>query len=233
MDGTRGVMAGNLVATTTLAILTVITLLLVLVVIGGPLAKTGLPRMRRSDFLASLGYFAAIGLGFMMVQVPFMQRFSVYLGHPTYAVVVTLFSMILMTGVGSFLSDRVDFDARPRSLWYPALVVLGLLFVRFGIGPISEATIQAGLLTRCLVVVAIVSPVSVALGLCFPLGMRLVTRLSEEATPWMWAVNGAFGVLGAVLAVGVSMWSGITTSLDVACLCYLSVLFLTRRLHAA
>ena len=70
-----------------------------------------MPRMRRSDFLASLGYFAAIGLGFMMVQVPFMQRFSVYLGHPTYGVVVTLFSMILMTGVGSFLSDRVAFDA--------------------------------------------------------------------------------------------------------------------------
>jgi len=233
VEGTHGVMAGNLVATTTLVILIVITLLLVLAVIAGPLVKTGLPRMRRGDFLSSVGYFAAIGLGFMMVQVPFMQRFSVYLGHPTYAVVVTLFSMILMTGVGSFLSDRLDLDARPRNLAYPALVVLGLLLVRFGVGPLSEATIQNGLMGRCLVVVAIVSPVSVALGLCFPLGMRLVTKLSEEATPWMWAVNGSFGVLGAVLAVGVSMWSGIGTSLDVACLCYLFVLVLTRRLHRA
>jgi hypothetical protein len=233
VEGTKGVMAGNMVATTTLAILTVITLLLVLIVIGGPLAKTGLPRMKRSDFLAAVAYFATIGLGFMMVQVPFMQRFSVYLGHPTYAVVVTLFSMILMTGVGSFLSDRLDFGLRPRGLWYPVWVVLGLLLVRFGVGPISAATIESGLLTRCLVVVAIVSPVSVALGFCFPLGMRMVTSISEEATPWMWAVNGAFGVLGAVLAVGVSMWSGISTSLDIACVCYVLVLFLARRLNAA
>ena len=233
VDGTHGVMAGNLVATTTLVILTAITLLLVLAVITGPLLKTGLPRMRRSDFLTSIAYFAAIGLGFMMVQVPFMQRFSVYLGHPTYAVVVTLFSMILMTGVGSLLSDRLDFERRPGGLWYAGLVILGLLFVRFSVGPISDATIESGLLVRCLVVVALVSPASVALGLCFPLGMRLVNRLSEEATPWMWAVNGAFGVLGAVLAVGISMWSGILTSLDVACLCYLSILFLARRLHSA
>ncbi|MCH2106840.1 MAG: hypothetical protein MK291_09385, partial [Planctomycetes bacterium] len=232
-DGTHGVMAGNLVATTTLVILTLITLVLVLIVVGGPLAKTGLPNMRRADFLSSVGYFAAIGLGFMMVQVPFMQRFSVYLGHPTYAVVVTLFSMILMTGVGSYLSDRVNLDAGGRSLSYAALVVLGLLLVRFGIGPLSDATIQSGLFTRCLIVVAVVSPVSVALGLCFPLGMRLVTKLSMDATPWMWAVNGAFGVLGAVFAVGISMWLGIATSLDFACGCYLLVLVFTRRLHAA
>ena len=233
VQGTHGVMAGNLVATTTLVILTVITLLLVLAIIGGPLIKTGLPNMRRKDFFSSIGYFAAIGLGFMMVQVPFMQRFSVYLGHPTYAVVVTLFSMILMTGVGSFLSDKIKLDGGARSLYYPALVVVGLLCVRFGIGPLSDATIQSGLFTRCLIVVAVVSPVSVALGLCFPLGMRLVTKLSEDATPWMWAVNGAFGVLGAVLAVGVSMWMGIATSLDFACVCYLLVLVFTRRLHSA
>ena len=208
-------------------------LVLVLAVVGGPLAKTGLPSMRRADFFNSVGYFAAIGLGFMMVQVPFMQRFSVYLGHPTYAVVVTLFSMILMTGVGSYFSDRVNLNAGGRNLSYAALVVVGLLFVRFGVGPLSDATIQSGLFTRCLIVVAVVSPVSVALGLCFPLGMRLVTKLSEDATPWMWAVNGAFGVLGAVFAVGVSMWLGIATSLDFACACYLLVLLFTRRLHAA
>ncbi len=233
VDGTHGVMAGNLIATTTLVILTVITFLLVLAIIGGPLAKTGLPNMRRRDFLSAVGYFAAIGLGFMMVQVPFMQRFSVYLGHPTYAVVVTLFSMILMTGVGSFLSDRINLERGGKSLSYAGLVVLGLLLVRFGVGPLSDATIQSGLFTRCLIVVAIVSPVSVALGLCFPLGMRLVTKISDDATPWMWAVNGAFGVLGAVSAVGVSMWMGIGTSLDCACLCYLVVLLFTRRLHSA
>ncbi len=233
VDGTHGVMAGNIVATTTLVILSLVTLLLVLAVVGGPLAKTGLPNMRRADFLSSIGYFASIGLGFMMVQVPFMQRFSVYLGHPTYAVVVTLFSMILMTGIGSYLSDRIDLNKSQRAVAYPLLVVAGLLLVRFGVGPLSELTIEGDLLVRCLIVVCVVSPVSLALGLCFPLGMRLVTRLADEATPWMWAVNGAFGVLGAVLAVGVSMWLGISTSFDLACFSYLLVWLFARKLHAA
>ena len=58
------------------------------------------------------------------------------------------------------------------------------------------------------------------LGLCFPVGLRLVGALSEDAMPWMWGVNGAAGVLATVTAVAVSMWSGISTSLYVATLAY-------------
>jgi hypothetical protein len=58
------------------------------------------------------------------------------------------------------------------------------------------------------------------LGFCFPIGLRLVRRLSDEATPWMWGVNGACAVLATVSAVAISMWSGIQTTLLMAALLY-------------
>ena len=73
---------------------------------------------------------------------------------------------------------------------------------------------------RCALVVGFVGVASFPLGFCFPLGLRLVRRLSDDAAPWMWGVNGASGVLAAVTAVGLSMWSGIDTSLRVAALAY-------------
>jgi hypothetical protein len=222
--GTEGIAAGNVVATTTLVVLGLISLILVLVVILGPLAARGLPSMGRASFSISVLYFASIGLGFMLVQVAFMQRFSVYLGHPTHSVVVILFSMILATGLGSFLSDRIPIDrARLVVLGFPVVIGLALLLERAAIQPMIDGTIRYSLPVRSALVVATVAPISALLGLCFPVGLRLVQRLSQDAAPWMWGVNGACGVLGAVLAVGVSMWAGIGASLVLAAVLYISV----------
>jgi hypothetical protein len=204
--------------------LAVISLVLVLAVILGPLAARGLPAMDSRQFTLSVLFFASIGLGFMLVQVAFMQRFSVYLGHPTHSVVVILFSMILATGLGSFLSDRMPIDrSRMLMLGFPLAIAACLVAERALIQPLIDQTISYSLLARSSLVVATVAPVSVLLGLCFPIGMRLVQRLSEGAAPWMWGVNGACGVLGAVIAVGVSMWAGIGASLLVAAVLYASV----------
>ena len=224
---TRGIASGNLVATNTLMVLAGITFLLVLAVILVPLLRSGLPNMSGVSFAVSLAYFAAIGFGFMLVQVPYMQRFSVYLGHPVYAVVVTLFSMILMAGVGSLISDKLPVERRPKLLvLYPLAIAGTLLLQVLFLQSIVEGTIAQGLWVRCAVVVGIVAPLSLLLGFCFPIGLRLVTRISSDATPWMWGVNGAMGVLGAVTAVGISMWAGIHTSLFVALALYAALALL-------
>lgn len=209
-----GVITGNMAATRTLLALGMISFLGVLGVILLPLLRAGLPRTGGLGFVAGIGYFAAIGLGFMLTQVAFMQRFSVYLGHPTYAVVVTLFSMILLTGAGAFLSDRLPIERKPGlCVAFPLTIALTLLAVALLIQPVIEATIQGGLALRSLVVIALIAPPSLLLGLCFPLGLRLVQRLSHDAGAWMWGVNGAASVLGAVIAVGLSMWVGIQSSM--------------------
>src|SRR5262249_55938224 len=151
----------------------------------------------------------------------YIQRFSVYLGHPIYAMSVILFSMILFTGVGSLLSDRVPPERLPRWLLRVPLGIAGLLFLVIVLTqPVLDATLPCGLFVRCLVVILLTAPVSTLVGFCFPFGMRLLNRVSADARPWMWGVNGACGVLASVLAVGVSMWAGIHVSLYVALLLY-------------
>lgn len=83
-----------------------------------------------------------------------------------------------------------------------------------------DRTIAWGLLARCAVVVAYVGVLALPLGLCFPLGLRLVRAISDQATPWMWGVNGACGVLASVTAVAISMGAGIHASLYSAVAAY-------------
>ena len=215
------VASGNLLATFTLAVLWLLTVAMVTTVIIGPLATSGLPSMSWSSFSLSCLYFALVGAGFMLVQIPLMQRFSVYLGHPTYAVAVILFSMILATGVGSYLSDQIGIEDSPRwPVAIPLAIAANLLIWTTAIQLIIDQTIQYGLAARILWVVAVVGVVALPLGCCFPIGLRIVRRVSEDAMPWMFGVNGATGVLASVSAVAISMWAGISFSLYLGAVAY-------------
>ena len=235
----EGVIAGNLRATVTLVLLFVIALGLVAAIIVYPLARSGLPTMDGGSFALSVVYFALIGLGFMLIQIPFLQRFSVYLGHPTYTFAVILFSMIFFTGIGSLLSDLFPIDRHAWVLKLPIVIGLMAFALTRVIQPLMDATIHLELPARSLIVVACTAPLCLLLGFCFPVGMKLVGRISPDATAWMWGVNGACGVLSSIVAVGISMWSGINTNFLIAGVLYTLLVFpaaaLARRarLHAA
>lgn len=212
---------GNLQATLTLALLLGLALAGVIGVIGVPLWRSGLPRLDRACFAHSVLYFACIGLGFMLVQIPLVQRFSIYLGHPTYTLAVILFSMILGTGIGSALSDRIPVERDRRWLRAIPLGIASLVvLVTLALQPLIDATIHLELAARSAIVAATVGLVGFPLGFCFPIGLRLVQPLSEHATPWMWGVNGACSVLASVSAVAISMWAGIDVGLYAAAMLY-------------
>ncbi|MEO7276026.1 MAG: hypothetical protein ABIX28_04265, partial [Vicinamibacterales bacterium] len=216
----EGVVRGNIYATTTLVVLFGITSALVALLIIGPLAARGRPAMPGSTFGASLLYFAGIGLAFMLVQMALLQRFSIYLGHPTYTLSITLFSMILFAGIGSFLSDLV---VVPRPRLEPALPLLAcgvILLLLAVVSPVTHATIGSSLPVRSAVVIGLLGPLSLVLGCFFPTGLRLVGRLSADATAWMWGINGAFSVLGSIVAVAISIFAGIHANLVVAAVVY-------------
>ena len=215
------VAAGNLLATITLVMLAGVSACLVASMIIWPLWRSGVPAMPTGTFASALLYFSLIGIGFMMVQIPYMQRFSVYLGHPTYAIAVILFSMILCTGIGSALSDRLAVEK--RALWVIVVPLSAAAVIAVAtelMQPLIDTTVRYGLGVRSALVFALTAPPSLLLGVCFPTGMRLVRPLSERAMPWMWGVNGACGVLASVLAVAISIWAGIDASLHVAVACY-------------
>jgi hypothetical protein len=163
-----------------------------------------------------------IGFGFMFVQIPFLQRFSVYLGHPTYAFSIVLFLMILSAGLGSLASDRLDLARRSFRLIPFAIGVCALIeaaFLQTGIG----STVGWPLAARTAVVAAFIGPLAFLMGTCFPIGMRLVGRHSDRVTAWMWGINGACGVMGSIAAVMTSMWVGIDAGLVIAALMYFGV----------
>jgi spermidine synthase len=216
-----GIFAGNLLATASLFALLILVAVLVALVVIGPLVRAGLPNVSRKTFALSVGYFAAIGAGFMLIQIGLMQRFSVYLGHPTYAVAIILFSMILATGIGSLISDRIPIEQKKGAvIAIPVITACVIAIVATALQPIFVGTIQYPLLSRAMITVGVVAPTAIMLGMFFPMGLRLVSRLSEDAMPWMWGINGACGVLSSVIAVAISMWSGIHTNFYVALVIY-------------
>jgi membrane-bound metal-dependent hydrolase YbcI (DUF457 family) len=136
-------------------------------------------------------------------------------------VAVTLFSMILATGVGSFVSDKLAIERhRGWTSGLPAAAAIAVLLVALLLQPLIDNTLHFGLTLRCVLTVAVVVPLSLLLGTFFPMGMRLVQPLSTRPMPWMWGINGACGVLAGTVAVAISMWSGIHTNLYVALVVY-------------
>src|SRR6202011_4201441 len=83
-----------------LTLLGISVALLVLFVVG-PLVFADRGRSRPREWLAWLGFFGALGAGFMLIEVSVLQRFVLLLGHPVYSLTVTLFSLLLGTGIGA------------------------------------------------------------------------------------------------------------------------------------
>jgi hypothetical protein len=215
-----GVLWGNIRATATLVLLFGIAVCLVGGIIIWPLVASGRPAMPVPQFVSSVLYFCGIGIGFMLVQIALLQRFSVFLGHPAYTFSVTLFAMILFAGAGSYISDWVVPRLKRPELVLPILACAVIVAAALGIGAATQAFGGASLAVRVAVVIAFLAPIAAVLGFFFPMGLRAVGILSPAATAWMWGVNGACGVLGSVVAVAVSMWVGIQANLIAAACIY-------------
>src|SRR5688572_1785611 len=189
---------------------------LVVLFVVGPLILGG--ERPGAGWARWLAYFGALGAGFMLLEVALLQRFVLLLGHPVYSLTVTLFSLLLGTGLGSFLSRVVD-EARVRRVTMLALIAIVLLTLvtRFAVPWLVDAAIPWPLGVRITAAVVILVPVGVLLGMALPGGMRLLAARRPEIAPWGWGMNGAFSVVGATLAVFIAMnWGFSTTFLAAA-----------------
>jgi hypothetical protein len=217
-----GVVQGNVFAGNTLIALMLAVMASTVLAILFPLLRFGGDHgLTRGRLGSGLSYFGLIGVGFMLIEIPLMQRFTILLGHPVYSLAVVLFSLILATGVGSFLSDRVFKGEGRRLFALPVVIAVIGLVLAVSIQPLIDATTLASFPARLIVVCASTTPIGLAMGCCFPVGLGLVARHSERALPWMWGINGAFGVLGGVLAMMISMSTSITGAMLAGCACYL------------
>jgi hypothetical protein len=193
----------------------------------------GLPRL---DGTAALGYFALIGFGFMLVEIGLLSRLSVYLGHPILALAVLLGAIIFFSGIGALLSERVPIERRMVARIYPLVPAVLVLLSSLAGETMLSATAAATTPGRVMTSLALVAPPALGLGLCFPLGLRLVERMEHALgrapalAPWLWGVNGAAGVCASGLALAISMVWGIPVTLFTGATCYVVLAFAANRI---
>jgi hypothetical protein len=201
LHSNAGVVSGNLHATGALVLIIVLSAVLVTVTIVLPLRRS-VRIVERRLAIWGTAYFLLIGAGFMFVEIGLIQRISVFLGHPVYALSIGLFSIILATGLGSFASERIALDTTPRLILW-AVILAGYIAPLPSGFPILTARFESAEITaRALICVVAILPAGILMGFGFPAGMRLVNLIDSRPTPWFWGVNGAAGVLASGMLSG-------------------------------
>jgi hypothetical protein len=202
--------------------------LMVGLALGLFLAPFAILRHRRhAGFWRGSAYFFAIGTGFMLVEAPWIQRFVLHLGHPSYATTVVLATLLLAAGLGSAAAARIDPTRLRRAA--PALPVL-LAAVNLGLGPVLGSTLGAPLVLRVAVAVLLLAPAGFLMGFAFPAGML---RFGDADKAWYWAMNGVAGVTASVLALALCMALGLERTAFVGVLAYVVAWLLWRSDTAA
>ncbi|MEY4176000.1 MAG: hypothetical protein RI900_3165 [Actinomycetota bacterium] len=174
-------------------------------------------------------YFAALGLGFMLIEISMIQRFALLLGFPTLSLSVSLFTLLIATAIGARFSAVVQ---RRSSLGLPvaagALVAVSLLYMAVAT-PITDAALAWSQWARIAVVVALLFPVGLLLGVFLPSGIDAAIAAAgpDEATQgrlvaWCWAVNGFFSVIGSSATTILSMSVGFNRALLVGLALYVA-----------
>jgi hypothetical protein len=188
---------------------TVIGLAAFCIVVPLAFARIGLVR---GDALL-LGFFCAIGTGFMLIEISMLQRLILFLGHPVYSLSVILFVLLLSGGLGSWLSGRIaDERLARRGPQLLALLVGVLAVAGWCAAPLIAAFGAAETPVRIAASGALLAVMGVPMGMAFPLGMRLALASRAPLAPWLWGVNGAASVVASVLAVVIAMAVGISAS---------------------
>ncbi|MEA3408492.1 MAG: hypothetical protein U9R48_10525 [Chloroflexota bacterium] len=164
-------------------------------------------------------YFAALGLGYLFIELPLMQQFILYLGHATFSFVVVLSALMLFSGIGSFLSPRL-------SLRTALLILIGLIGIYpFGLRWLFRATLSLPRIARVGIATPSLLPLGVFMGVPFAGGLRRVERRAPGVTPWIWAINGSASVISSVLAAVLALSWGYHAVLATAGLCYLGAMW--------
>ncbi len=182
------------------AILLIIMAVLAVVLILGPLVWFRLTGNKIGGGFTWPFYFAALGLGFILLEIGLIQRYVLFLGHQSFALSVVIGGILIAAGIGSWLSGSCQSNPlRTVGLAVFAIAIVALL-QRFGLGPLFEATVDLSLPARLAIGFGAIVPLGIPLGFLFPTGLFLVRQQGESFVPWAIGINGVFSVMGATMA---------------------------------
>jgi len=160
-------------------------------------------------------------MGFMLVEIPLIQRLTLYLGSPAYALIVVLFAILLSSGMGSLTTQRVPAQQTTARLQWVILALVSILALQIiFLGALLRWTQQWALVARLAVCIAVIAPTGFLMGQPFPLGIKWVHNHQPESIPWLWAINGAASVVGSSLATIIALQTGFRSASLLGVVCY-------------
>lgn len=158
------------------------------------------------------GYFTALGLGFLFIEIAFIQKFILLLHHPLYSVSVVLVSFFIFAGMGSAFSKRYSSanDHASGVKWaVMGICCLGVVYLLL-LGPVFSLILDWPMLAKAILSIVFIAPLAFCMGMPFPLGLSLLGDRAQHLIPWAWGVNGCASVLSAVLATLLAIHFGFT-----------------------
>lgn len=218
-------MLGDLpVAEISLLVLLAQTSLLAAALIFLPLVRFSREGLRVQQCWQFLLYFAALGFGFITIEMALLSHFTLFLGQPVYTYAVILASLLVFTGLGAHLAGRFAINPGRALLGIVPLLLAVLLVTALGVPQVFAAALGLDLWLRILIAVIVIAPLGILLGLPFPLGLCVVSEEAVSLVPWAWGVNGFFTVIGTISALIIGMTFGFKAALLVGALSYLIAL---------
>ena len=158
-----------------------------------------------APFLA--GYFLFLGLGYMLVEVNQIQKLSLFLGHPSLAMVFTLCTLLISSGLGSFASGSWRLSALFKVRVTALLVAVLIGFEALITGPALSALTHLSLTMRLMISFVIVAVHGFLMGVPFPTGLGIVKTYSSAFVAWAWVINGTGSIMATLLGVLLAiMW---------------------------
>jgi hypothetical protein len=185
---------------------TLLILLLPRVVLGARLPK------QKGVFLFLL-YFLCLGAGYILIQVALIQKFVLLLGHPTYALTVIVFSMLVASGAGSFYSRSVIAGDDTRLIRVLAGVAVLVAALAFGAPALVAGAAAWPLLGKMALTSAAIAPAAFFMGMPFPTGLRRLEERHSPSVRWAWSLNAAASVLGSGGAIMLAIYTGLRATL--------------------
>lgn len=173
--------------------------------------------------------FASLGFGFMLIEVALIQKFILFLGEPTSAIAVSLFSLLLAGGTGSLFSKKWLRDKQYNAFKISLIIAILTIAYIFILPIVFNVTLSYLTSVRFIISFVFISPLGFLMGIPFPTILGYIKQESENDTAWMWCINGAFSVLAGIIALVIAMTLGFNAVLTLGALIYAGFFLIGRR----
>jgi hypothetical protein len=194
-------------------------------------------KFRKDDYYKTIkklpyfSYFALLGIGYIMIEICLIQKFTLFLGQPVYTMLTVISTMLIFSGIGSLFSGKVIeiLGGKVKLVYF---IISALTVIIALVNPILfEKLVRVDLHWRVLISIGLIAPLAFFMGIPFPLGMSKIDLGSKYLTAYSWGVNGFFSVIGSVLVVMLSMSYGFRIVFMTASAAYLLSMVMLKSLE--